>query len=395
MIYNAYDSTKYLLDLYEQYMPDALASGGFNKEDLVGFFDAFGVAGKINLMIKVLNDLEIFDALLAPITVISSNPTMVEMWANGDWGETTTITRSEGSEIKKRTLTIPAKSYGHQINIDKNELIRAMSQARVNGRDKSAFVAIDMFIQVAVSGYRSLLRKLALKALFAKPTSEDPTLPILYRDTTGFATENQVVPPRNGLMEFETGVSQEHHLASNGVTEDILKKMKKLIVDKGGNGASVAIWASESSWELLRAQYTKDELEALKIVDDMNLDQIFKSPLTGTMNISLPDSDMPLNYWVALDMSKKILQKRISDTPELQGVNVDFNTLPKIQAMNPNAPMETMRAMAEDALISATVTGQLKLSISSVGYGIINAGAGVTAFTGSPTSVYVEPNWFI
>ena len=75
--------------------------------------------------------------------------------------------------------------------------------------------------------------------------------------------------------------------------------------------------------------------------------------------------------------------------------NVDFNTLPKIQAMNPNAPMETMRAMAEDALISATVTGQLKLSISSVGYGIINAGAGVTAFTGSPTSVYVEPNWFI
>ena len=32
MIYNAYDSTKYLLDLYEQYMPDALASGGFNKE---------------------------------------------------------------------------------------------------------------------------------------------------------------------------------------------------------------------------------------------------------------------------------------------------------------------------------------------------------------------------
>ena len=63
MIYNAYDSTKYLLDLYEQYMPDALASGGFNKEDLTGFFDAFGVAGKIHLMIKVLNDLEIFDDL--------------------------------------------------------------------------------------------------------------------------------------------------------------------------------------------------------------------------------------------------------------------------------------------------------------------------------------------
>ena len=395
MIYNAYDSTKYLLDLYEQYMPDALASGGFNKEDLTGFFDAFGVAGKINLMIKVLNDLEIFDDLLAPITVVSPNPTMVEIWANGDWGETTTITRSEGSEIKKRTLTIPAKSYGHQIDIDKNELIRAMSQSKTNGRDKSAFVAIDMFIQVAVSGYRSLLRKLALKALFAKPASEDPTLPILYRDTTGFATENQVIPPRNGLMEFETSASQEHHLAQNGVTEDILKKMKKLIVDKGGNASSIAIWASESSWELLRAQYTKDELEALKIVDDMNLDQIFKSPLTGTMNISLPDSDMPLNYWVALDMSKKILQKRISDTPELQGVNVDFNTLPKIQAMNPNAPMETMRAMAEDALISATVTGQLKLSISSVGYGVVNSGAGAVAFTGSPTSTYVEPNFFI
>ena len=393
MIYNAYDSTKYLLDLYEQYMPDALASGGFNKEDLTGFFDAFGVAGKINLMIKVLNDLETFDDLLAPITVVSPNPTMVEIWANGDWGETTTITRSEGSEIKKRTLTIPAKSYGHQIDIDKNELIRAMSQSKTNGRDKSAFVAIDMFIQVAVSGYRSLLRKLALKALFAKPASEDPSLPILYRDTTGFATENQVIPPRNGLMEFETSASQEHHLAQNGVTEDILKKMKKLIVDKGGNASSIAIWASESSWELLRAQYTRDELEALKIVDDMNLDQIFKSPLTGTMNISLPDSDMPLNYWVALDMSKKILQKRISDTPELQGVNVDFNTLPKIQAMNPNAPMETMRAMAEDALISATVTGQLKLSISSVGYGVINSGAGSVAYTGG--AVYVEPNFFI
>lgn len=93
MIYNAYDSTKYLLDLYEQYMPDALASGGFNKEDLVGFFDAFGVAGKINLMIKVLNDLEIFDALLAPITVASSNPTMVEMWANG-------IGRTQSLEVK-------------------------------------------------------------------------------------------------------------------------------------------------------------------------------------------------------------------------------------------------------------------------------------------------------
>lgn len=391
-LYSAYDSTKYLMDLYEQYMPDALASGGFNREEFVTVFESFGIAGRINLMIEVLNNLEIFDDLLKPITLVSENPTSMSMYVSGKWKRTSGLARTESGEVFKRNLTIQSDKYGYQVDLDKDEFIRILSQSKINGRGNSAFVLIDNFIKDAVSGYKTLLRKLALKALCYNPTTiEDKSLPVLYRNTTGFSASNQVVPPPNGLLTFETAASQEHHLASNGVTEDLLVQMKDLIVNKGGNASNIAIWASASSWKLLRAQYTKEELEALKITRELNLEDIFVSPLTETINVSLPDSDMPLNYWIAVDMSKTILQKRISATPELQGIRVGFDTLWDIQGNNPGMTSEQVQVMAERSLTSAVTSGHLKLEVSEVGFGVIGCGYGVVAYTGGAT--YVEPDW--
>ena len=139
-LYSAYDSTKYLMDLYEQYMPDALASGGFNREEFVTVFESFGIAGRINLMIEVLNNLEIFDDLLKPITLVSENPTAMSMYVSGKWKRTSGLARTESGEVFKRNLTIQADKYGYQVDIDKDEFIRMLSQSKINGRGNSAFV---------------------------------------------------------------------------------------------------------------------------------------------------------------------------------------------------------------------------------------------------------------
>lgn len=391
-IYNAKDASAYLLDLYEKNISTSLDGGWYNRQDLEQFFGAFGVSGKISLMVKVLNDLESYDEILNQIMITSPDSVAVEIWANGDWGKGSTVTRSEGSEIKKRQLSIPMDYYSHQVNIDRNELIRAMAQSATNGRANSAMVGIDLAIIEAVKGYKSLMRKLAFKAIFAKPASQDKTLPILYRDTTTFSAENQVIPPRNGLLEFETAVSQEHHLASATVSDDILKQLKNLIVNKGGSSGSITVFANETTWGKLMAGYTKDELEALKIIRDLGIEDIAISPITTTVNVALPDSDFPTDYWMALDMSKKILQKRVQDVAELAGVMVEFNTLGKVMQLNPQAPQDALRLMAEGALLDATVTGGFKLG-SYAGFGVISAGSGAVAFTGGAT--YQEPNFFV
>jgi hypothetical protein len=395
MFYNTYDSSVYLLDLYEKYIPDALTSGGYNRKDLDQMFSVFGVSGKINLMIKVLNDLEIFDEILSPITISDSAPTQVEMWANGDWGRTSTIVRAEGSEIQKRTLSIPADTYGHQVNISKMDLVRAMAQSQANGgTSKSAFVTIDLAIIEAVKGYKTLLRRLALKALFSNPTTdESPTLPVLYRDTTGFATKNKVVPPRNGLLEFTTGASQEHHVAIATIDTDFISSMRSLIVNKGGNTNSIVVIASEATWKTLVATLTHDELESLKFIQDLGMEKLSPSPITSTYNVVLADSEMPLNYWLAYDSSKKILQKRTNDIPSLAGVNVDFNTIPAIQAMYPNSVTSAITALSDNAIKEACVNGSLKLSISQIGFGVIACGSAVVGFSGGAS--YIEPDFKI
>jgi hypothetical protein len=140
------------------------------------------------------------------------------------------------------------------------------------------------------------------------------------------------------------------------------------------------------------AGYTKVELEALKIVRDLGFEDIAISPITSTINVALPDSDFPTDYWMALDMSKKILQKRIQDIAELQGVMVEFNTLGKVMQLNPQAGDDAVRLMAEQALVDATVTGGFKLS-TYAGFGVISAGSGVVAVSNNAT--YTPPNFFV
>ena len=394
-IYEVNDSTKYLLDLYEKYIPSKLEDGMYNRQDLEDFYEVFGVSGRINLMVKVLNDLEIFDELLAPITVVSDQPTQIEMWADGDWGETASTVRAEGSEINKRHLTIKAKNYAHQVNVDKNELLRAMNAMRKSAnRFLSPFAGIDAAIITAVKGYKTLLRKLALTALFYNPkTNQDPTLPVLYRDTTGFTAENQVIPPRNGFLTFETGASQEHHIATATLTEDFLLGMRDKIVDKGGDAGSIAIWANEKTWRKFMALFTNDDLERLKFIRDLGAEGLEQSPITTTYNIVLPNSDMPDDYWVAIDMSKKVLQKRISDDPQMQGVNVAFNTIGQIATMNPTADVEALRLLSNDALKMANnIQGGIKLELNQVGFGVIACGSAVVGYSAGAT--YTEPNWF-
>ena len=393
-IYNKTDATSQLLDIYEKYIPEKLDSGMYNREDLQDYFAMFGVAGRINLMVKVLNDLEIFDELLAPITLVSSDSTMTEIWADGDWGETSATVRAEGSEITKRNLKISGKGFGHQLQFSKTELMKAMELSVQSGNKfLSPYAGIDVQIMAAVKGYKTKLRKLALSALFWNPTTmEDPTLPVLYRDTTGFAPENQVIPPRNGISTFETAEEQEHHMATATLSENDLRDMVDKIVDKGGDAGSVAIIANKKTWRKFVALFDTAELERLKFIRDLGLENLEQSPITSAFNIELPNSDMPDDYFVAMDMSKKILQKKISDIPAMQGVDITFNTIGQIAKLNPTADPETIKILAENAIMQENnIRGAIKMEVHDVGFGVIAPGSAVVLYAGGAT--YVEPNW--
>lgn len=388
-IFNQVDSSYILLQAVEKYAPEKLANGSYSRETLTQMFDAFGVSARIDLMIRVLKDLEVFDELLAPITIVSPDATKEAVWFKGSWGEDNRLTRKEAGEMFKRTLTIKAKDYAYGVELNKETVVRAEYQAFDQGRGNSAYVLIDQMIANAVDGYKSLLRRLALTALTVKPIAEDPTIPCFYRNTTTFAEANKVVPPPHGTKTFETAVSQEHYIFDTAPSLAFLRKLRNLIVDKGGNPSAIAIIATEETWQLLEDNLTADEFTKLEKIMLIGAENIFPSALTQTMNITIANSDGYLGYWIALDMSKKILQKRIDPMPNYAGVNTEFDTLSNILAENSGAS----RAEVNARMFPALIRGEMKLSVKNVGFGIISPASGAVGYTKAGATSYVNPNW--
>jgi hypothetical protein len=397
-MYQQYDLSKRLYDVFVENQVPQFADGTYNRQAFEADFSAMSVSGKIDLVIRTLNNFEIMDTFITPITIVDTMPTQEEIWADGEFQESNRLTHATDGEYYKRTLTIPAKDYSFEVKLSKEEVMRAITQQKMpNGsRRFSNMTSIDIMLDTLVRSYQRKLRQLALQALFANPTSEDPTLPVLYRDTTGFASENQVVPPRNGLLTFDTAEAQEHHIWSNGVTTDLPSKLRQLIVDKGGDPAYITLIANEKTWRKYTALFTTDEWQNFYFQRELGVEGLTVSPLTDTINLKVPNSDMPDDYWLCVDISKKILKRRVVDTEAtgLSEVSVDFNTLSKIMEMRgENEPTPQAIAMADNALETAIINGAFKVTINKTGYGVINCGMGAVAYTATGATGYVEPTW--
>ena len=394
MNFMQYDFSKYLIGLMEAFKPELITQGGYDAAQLDSLFRSLGLSEKIDLIIKTVNKLEVFDEILAPITRTSEIRTVEEIWINGDWHEGNTSTRSLGNKFQKRTLSLPAKYYDYQVNISRKDVLSALEMEATGG--KSSMAGMELMLVNGIEGARKLQRKLALKAIFSNPVSEDPTLPVLYRNTTGFAAANQVIPPQNGLLTFETAAAQEHHLWQDGVSEDMIDKSRKLIVDKGGNGAALITIGSEASWKKFTAQFTAAELDKLNLVRTLGIENIAPSPLTSTINMVLPDSDMPVDYFVTIDFSRILLNKTESSIPSMRGIVTGFDTLSDL--MNMNGASEITPVLINEAnsqLKSAVVNGSIKFEMHELGYGVVNCGGAAVMFFGTGATEYVEPTWDI
>ena len=395
-VFKKTDSVQQLLDIYEKYMPDAFSNGYYNRENLELVAYNLGASGRINLMVEVLSQLEIFDELLAPITIVSKNGTYTSVYADGDWGDTGATVQSEGSEITKRTFHIRGKKIGHQITISKEELMRALSasgETITTNAFISPYEVLDKAIMVAVETYRTKLRKMALTAIFYNPTSEDPTLPVLYRDTTTFATENQVIPPSRGFKTFESAYDQEHHMATATLSKDIIVEAVDKIVDKGGNANAIAIWANKKTWRKLMATLDEADLQRMVFIKDLGIEELESDFVTGAMNIQLPNTDMPDDYWIIVDMSKPLLQKKITDIDGMDGISVDFDTVGQIsQVSGSEMSPEMVRASLNGNIrLANNISGGIKMTAYEVGFGVINPGGAVVLYSNGAT--YVAPDW--
>ena len=396
-IFKKTDSVQQLLNIYEKYMPDAFENGYYNREDLELVAYGLGAAGRINLMVEVLSQLEIFDELLAPITIVSKNGTYTSVYADGDWGDTGATVQSEGSEITKRTFHIRGKKIGHQITISKEELMRALAvsgEAITTNAFISPYEVLDKAIMVAVETYRTKLRKMALSAIFYNPTTiEDPTLPVLYRDTTGFAPENQVIPPSRGFLTFETANAQEHHMATATLSKDVIIEAVDKIVDKGGDANSIAIWANKKTWRKLMATLDEADLQRMVFIKELGIEAMESDFVTGAYNIQLPNTDMPDDYWIIVDMSKPLLQKKISDVEGMDGVSVDFDTVGQISQVSASeiSPEMVRASLNGNIRLANNISGGIKMTAYEVGFGVINPGGAVVLFSNGAT--YVAPDW--
>ena len=76
----------------------------------------------------------------------------------------------------------------------------------------------------------------------------------------------------------------------------------------------------------------------------------------------------------------------------MQGVDIAFNTIGQIAKLNPTADPETIRILAENAIMQENnIRGAIKMEVHDVGFGVIAPGSAVVLYAGGAT--YVEPNW--
>lgn len=104
------------------------------------------------------------------------------------------------------------------------------------------------------------------------------------------------------------------------------------------------------------------------------------------------------DYFICVDMNRRLLAKKEAFDPVARGVQVNFNTLNDVMRLRGMDALRTnpgmIRAEADNEIvgqIGSSIQGAINFIVDELGYGIVDPSAGAVLYAGGVS--YVNPTW--
>lgn len=269
---------------------------------------------------------------------------------------------SKTGEVEERSIMIPVS----------NKEVKKRWVSR-NWQRNPLGVLSDIPMKVSQS-FRNVELERFLAALLIKPADsiEDPMYPCLYRDTSGFAAENQIVPFPHGLKTFTN--AESHYLFATSVGTENLAVSRRKVQSKGYGTNGLFYIASESYWDEMAALATwSDEVKSMFELSNEFFDSRGMGR-RGDMYIKVPDVYMPGDdvdefYLITIDPNVKTLRRVSPDDAETAAVR----------------PLTTNVANLE-------IISEIRFIQEGVGLGVQQRGSAAVMYIKAGATEYVNPS---
>jgi len=327
---------------------EQLGMATFN--DLQAWFDALGLFERIDVMMIAINNLETLDPLFSMITRRGTDATHVEMYSRASFKKGAWDTMGKGSKPVLQEFTIPYDDYDCAIEVDRKMF------------KKNKEVIVDMIISNVYDAYKRILRGIALDSLMTLPTAESKHIPSFWRDSSGYAVAERLVPYANGLKTFTN--AETHYMGKSAMDDQIVKEITKKVRSKGYGRNGLVVVANENTWSDFEDQFTYDEVRKNELVE---VSGDFAPRLGTTTYVTLPETDFPNGYVLCFDPTVSFLYHKEAEQSDMQGLIREFDNFEAIRTNN-----------------------RAEFMIYETGMGVVEKGAGAVMYIGNAT--YQNPN---
>ena len=345
-----YSLSNRILDKIVADTPTMEKLGMATYTDLQTWYEGLDVLDQLDVMTKSINNLEGLDPLFTMISQKGTDGTRVERWSRASFKKGAIDTMGKGYKPVLQKFTVPFDTYDCAIEVDQMMLWENQKEV------------IEQILSDVYDAYRRILRALALEALLTLETNESKVLPGFWRDTSGFAAANQLIPHPNGFKTFDS--SETHYMAKASIDEDVIDDITKKVRSKGYGRDGLVVIANENTWKAYEDEYTYDEIRKKELVQ-VSSDFV---PKIGTVTLAvLPETDFPDDYILCYDPNTKFLYHKEAENEKFRGLFRAFETLSEIRTSK----------RAEFKLVDA-------------GMGVVEKGAGAVMYIGGAS--YVSPD---
>lgn len=345
-----YSLSNTILDQITADAPKMEKLGMATYTDLQKWYEGLDVLDQLDVMTRSINNLEGLDPLFTMITQKGTDGTKLERWSRASFKKGAIDTMGKGYKPVLQKFTVPFDTYDCAIEVDQMMI----------WEDQKA--VIDQILSDVYDAYKRILRAIALEALLVLNTDPNKILPGFWRDTSGFAAANQLVPHPNGFKVFDA--SESHYMAKSAIDEDVVDDLSKKVRSKGYGRSGLVVVSNENTWKLYEKEFTYDEIRRNDLV---SVSSDFAPELGSTTLVTLPESDFPDGYMLCYDPTAKFLYHKEAENERFRGLFRAFETLSEIRTSK----------RAEFKLIDT-------------GMGVIEKGAGAVMYIGGAT--YSNPD---
>lgn len=318
--------------------------------DLQAWFEALDLFEKIDVMMIAINNLETLDPLFSMVTRRGSDATHVEMYSRASFKKGAWDTMGKSFKPVLQEFTIPYDDYDCAVEVDRKMF------------KKNKEMIVDKIISDVYDAYKKLLRGLALDALITLPTDESKHTPSFWRDSSAFATANQLVPYPNGLKTFTN--AETHYIGKAAMDDQIIKEITKKVRSKGYGRNGLVVVANENTWSNYEDQFTYDEVRKNELVE---VSSDFAPRIGSTTYVTIPETDFPDNYVLCFDPTVFFLYHKEAEKEDMRGLIREFNNFEVVRTNN-----------------------RAEFMVYETGMGIIEKGAGAVMYIGNAT--YQNPD---